>query len=75
MYVYVYVSVYVCIHTYMFRSLLLTDFDLGRLQLTKEPVSDVILPPWADTPEEFIYKHRQALVSSGAMGRRIDPSW
>ncbi|XP_041374666.1 neurobeachin-like protein 1 [Gigantopelta aegis] len=37
--------------------------DLGRLQLTQEPVSDVILPPWAETPEEFIYKHRQALES------------
>ncbi|XP_059178496.1 neurobeachin-like protein 1 [Physella acuta] len=38
-------------------------FDLGRLQITKEQVNDVKLPPWASTPEEFIYKHRQALES------------
>ncbi|XP_035380132.1 neurobeachin-like protein 1 isoform X1 [Electrophorus electricus] len=38
-------------------------FDLGRLQLTKERVNDVILPRWAKTPEEFIYKHRKALES------------
>ncbi|XP_012936084.1 neurobeachin-like protein 1 [Aplysia californica] len=38
-------------------------FDLGKLQITKEPVNDVKLPPWASTPEEFIYKHRQALES------------
>lgn len=38
-------------------------FDLGKLQITKDPVSDVILPKWAKTAEEFIYKHRQALVS------------
>ncbi|KAK0040263.1 neurobeachin-like protein 1, partial [Biomphalaria pfeifferi] len=36
-------------------------FDLGRLQITCDPVDDVKLPPWASTPEEFIYKHRQAL--------------
>ncbi|CAL1547899.1 unnamed protein product, partial [Lymnaea stagnalis] len=28
-----------------------------------ESVDDVKLPPWASTPEEFIYKHRQALES------------
>ncbi|XP_025103761.1 neurobeachin-like protein 1 isoform X2 [Pomacea canaliculata] len=38
-------------------------FDLGKLQITKDPVSDVILPKWAKTAEEFIYKHRQALES------------
>ncbi|KAH9489603.1 Neurobeachin-like protein 1 [Bulinus truncatus] len=38
-------------------------FDLGQLQISKEPVDDVKLPPWASTPEEFIYKHRQALES------------
>ncbi|KAM4698293.1 neurobeachin-like protein 1 [Rhinophrynus dorsalis] len=38
-------------------------FDLGRLQITKEQVNDVILPKWAKTPEDFIRKHRKALES------------
>lgn len=38
-------------------------FDLGRLQSSKERIGDVILPPWADSPEDFIYKHRKALES------------
>lgn len=38
------------------------DFDLGRLQMSKERVNDVILPKWAKSPEDFIYKHRKALV-------------
>ncbi|RUS76849.1 hypothetical protein EGW08_015382, partial [Elysia chlorotica] len=38
-------------------------FDLGRMQITKEHVNDVKLPPWASTAEEFIHKHRQALES------------
>ncbi|XP_075228167.1 neurobeachin-like protein 1 [Lycorma delicatula] len=38
-------------------------FDLGLLQGTKERVNDVILPPWASSPEDFIYKHRKALES------------
>uniref|UniRef100_A0AAZ3NN02 Neurobeachin-like 1 n=1 Tax=Oncorhynchus tshawytscha TaxID=74940 RepID=A0AAZ3NN02_ONCTS len=37
-------------------------FDLGRLQISKERVNDVILPKWAKSPEDFIYKHRKALV-------------
>lgn len=50
------------------RLLLLStsDFDLGRLQISKERVNDVILPKWAKSPEDFIYKHRKALV-------RLDP--
>ncbi|KAM4537797.1 neurobeachin-like protein 1 isoform 2-T2 [Fundulus diaphanus] len=39
------------------------DFDLGRLQLSKERVTDVVLPKWAKSPEDFIYKHRKALES------------
>ncbi|KAG2459437.1 NBEL1 protein, partial [Polypterus senegalus] len=39
------------------------DFDLGRLQLTKDRVNHVVLPNWAKSPEEFIYKHRKALES------------
>ncbi|XP_030637055.1 neurobeachin-like protein 1 [Chanos chanos] len=38
-------------------------FDLGRLQISKERVGDVILPKWAKSPEDFIYKHRKALES------------
>lgn len=49
----------------LFCSFLLHDnrFDLGHLQITKEKVDDVILPPWATTPEEFIAIHRRALES------------
>ncbi|XP_069471622.1 neurobeachin-like protein 1 isoform X2 [Ambystoma mexicanum] len=39
------------------------EFDLGRLQLSKEKVNDVQLPKWARSPEDFIYKHRNALES------------
>uniref|UniRef100_A0A8C2D486 Neurobeachin-like protein 2 n=1 Tax=Cyprinus carpio TaxID=7962 RepID=A0A8C2D486_CYPCA len=38
-------------------------YDLGRLQISKERVNDVILPKWAKSPEDFIYKHRKALES------------
>ncbi|XP_042558754.1 LOW QUALITY PROTEIN: neurobeachin-like protein 1 [Clupea harengus] len=38
-------------------------FDLGRLQISKERVNDVILPKWATSPQDFIYKHRKALES------------
>ncbi|XP_050525286.1 neurobeachin-like protein 2 [Daktulosphaira vitifoliae] len=41
----------------------MNNFDLGRLQSSKERIGDVILPPWADSPEDFIYKHRKALES------------
>lgn len=30
--------------------------------MSKERVNDVILPKWAKSPEDFIYKHRKALV-------------
>ncbi|XP_069696255.1 neurobeachin-like protein 1 isoform X1 [Periplaneta americana] len=39
----------------------MNGFDLGLLQGTKERVNDVILPKWASSPEDFIYKHRKAL--------------
>nr|CAD7442709.1 unnamed protein product [Timema bartmani] len=41
----------------------LNKFDLGLLQGTKERVNDVVLPPWAGSAEDFIYKHRKALES------------
>nr|AAI66673.1 Neurobeachin-like 1 [synthetic construct] len=39
------------------------QFNLGRLQISKELVNDVILPKWAKSAEDFIYKHRKALES------------
>ncbi|XP_072324254.1 neurobeachin-like protein 2 isoform X3 [Scyliorhinus torazame] len=41
----------------------LNGFDLGCLQLTSENVTNVVLPKWAKSPEDFIYKHRKALES------------
>uniref|UniRef100_A0A663DUA2 Neurobeachin like 1 n=1 Tax=Aquila chrysaetos chrysaetos TaxID=223781 RepID=A0A663DUA2_AQUCH len=38
-------------------------FNLGQLQISKEMVNDVVLPKWAHSPEDFIYKHRRALES------------
>nr|XP_020040134.1 neurobeachin-like protein 1 [Castor canadensis] len=37
------------------------QFNLGRLQVSKELVNDTILPKWAKSAEDFIYKHRKAL--------------
>nr|XP_023422800.1 LOW QUALITY PROTEIN: neurobeachin-like protein 1 [Cavia porcellus] len=39
------------------------QFNLGRLQVSKELVNDVVLPKWAKSAEDFIYKHRKALES------------
>jgi hypothetical protein len=36
--------------------------DLGLTQ-TGKPVGDVVLPPWASSPREFVRKHRAALES------------
>ncbi|XP_053679026.1 neurobeachin-like protein 1 [Anopheles nili] len=41
----------------------MNNFDLGVLQMTKEKVDDVMLPPWAKTAEDFIAIHRRALES------------
>uniref|UniRef100_K7GGM5 BEACH domain-containing protein n=1 Tax=Pelodiscus sinensis TaxID=13735 RepID=K7GGM5_PELSI len=38
-------------------------FDLGCLQMSNDKVSDVVLPKWATSPEDFIHKHRKALES------------
>ena len=37
------------------------DYDLGKLQ-SGEKLGAVLLPKWANTPEEFIRAHREALV-------------
>uniref|UniRef100_A0A8D2Q530 Neurobeachin-like protein 2 n=1 Tax=Varanus komodoensis TaxID=61221 RepID=A0A8D2Q530_VARKO len=39
------------------------NFNLGQLQISKEVVNHVILPKWASSPDDFIYKHRKALES------------
>ncbi|XP_053569691.1 neurobeachin-like protein 2 isoform X2 [Bombina bombina] len=38
-------------------------FDLGCLQMSNGKVDDVVLPKWATSREDFIYKHRKALES------------
>lgn len=52
----------ICCVPVIFPCCCCADFDLGRLQMSKERVNDVILPKWAKSPEDFIYKHRKALV-------------
>ncbi|XP_048664305.1 neurobeachin-like protein 1 isoform X11 [Marmota marmota marmota] len=37
------------------------QFNLGRLQVSRELVNNVILPKWAKSAEDFICKHRKAL--------------
>ncbi|XP_068179302.1 neurobeachin-like protein 2 isoform X1 [Antennarius striatus] len=39
----------------------MNGFDLGRLQISQESVTDVLLPRWATSREDFIRKHRKAL--------------
>jgi len=43
-------------------SVTVAEFDLGRLQNVTEQVDDVVLPPWAKSPYDFIFQHMQALV-------------
>lgn len=40
--------------------------DLGTRQ-DGQRVDDVVLPPWASTPEEFVQQHREALESECAL--------
>ncbi|XP_078489274.1 neurobeachin-like protein 1 [Ciona intestinalis] len=39
------------------------DFDLGKLQFSKETVNDVVLPKWAKSATDFTFQHRKALES------------
>uniref|UniRef100_A0A8D3CGL3 Neurobeachin-like protein 2 n=1 Tax=Scophthalmus maximus TaxID=52904 RepID=A0A8D3CGL3_SCOMX len=39
----------------------MNGFDLGQLQISQDPVADVLLPRWATSREDFIKKHRKAL--------------
>ncbi|XP_030639127.1 LOW QUALITY PROTEIN: neurobeachin-like protein 2 [Chanos chanos] len=41
----------------------MNGFDLGCLQMSQESVTDVLLPRWATSREDFIRKHRKALES------------
>uniref|UniRef100_A0A672J5J7 Neurobeachin-like protein 2 n=1 Tax=Salarias fasciatus TaxID=181472 RepID=A0A672J5J7_SALFA len=41
----------------------MNGFDLGQLQISQDPVTDVVLPRWATSREDFIRKHRKALES------------
>lgn len=47
---------------FKFYYVLCADFDLGCLQMNQDMVNDVLLPPWASSREDFIRKHRKALV-------------
>ncbi|XP_031708990.1 neurobeachin-like protein 2 isoform X2 [Anarrhichthys ocellatus] len=39
----------------------INGFDLGHLQISQDPVADVLLPCWASSREDFIKQHRKAL--------------
>lgn len=55
-------GVYFFFHWPISFSSCIVGFDLGKLQISKERVDEVILPKWAKSPEDFIHKHRKALV-------------
>ena len=40
-----------------------SSYSLGYQQDTHEVINDVLLPPWAKTPEEFVLICREALES------------
>jgi len=50
------------LHLVMLLCLFCLEFDLGRLQNVTEQVDDVVLPPWAKSPYDFVHQHMQALV-------------
>uniref|UniRef100_A0A3Q1F1J1 Neurobeachin-like protein 2 n=1 Tax=Acanthochromis polyacanthus TaxID=80966 RepID=A0A3Q1F1J1_9TELE len=39
----------------------MNGFDLGSLQISQDAVTDVVLPRWATSREDFIRKHKKAL--------------
>ena len=39
------------------------EYDLGKLSETDQKLDDVVLPPWAKTPEDFVRINRLALES------------
>jgi hypothetical protein len=40
-----------------------SGYNLGKKQSSQRPIGDVILPPWAESPEEFVRINRAALES------------
>ncbi|XP_056300146.1 neurobeachin-like protein 2 isoform X3 [Pseudoliparis swirei] len=46
----------------------INGFDLGRLQISQDPVADVLLPRWASSREDFIKQHRKALECEHVSG-------
>lgn len=51
-------------------------FDLGQVDRNK--INNVILPPWKDSPYDFLYKNRKALESdyvSDHLHEWIDLVW
>ena len=55
-YFYILYMTFIC-----FLLTLLFRYDFGSIE--DKRVSDVILPPWASSPEEFVRLHRAALES------------
>jgi WD40 repeat protein len=56
----------------------MNHFDLGKCNDTNKLIDDVILPPWAKSPEEFIRIQRKALESeyvSNNLNNWIDLIW
>jgi len=56
----------------------MNHFDLGKCNAINKNIDDVILPPWAKTPEEFIRINREALESeyvSNNLNHWIDLIW
>ncbi|ORX55869.1 beach-domain-containing protein [Piromyces finnis] len=56
----------------------MNHFDLGKCNAIGKEIDDVILPPWAKTPEEFIRIQREALESeyvSNNINNWIDLIW
>jgi len=39
------------------------EYDLGKLSESDQRIDDVVLPPWAKTPEDFVRINRLALES------------
>ena len=61
--------VHVYVHVQVYVLLPILAFDLGVRVHTGQKIDDVMLPPWAKSPEDFIQKHKEALVRGRGKGR------